>query len=440
LIGSFLSYVRLTTEALSRIELVLAATAIAAGLAFWTWADFSDAHSDARAKVAAAAVAVDELASRSLLAIDVVLETVVTRAAERGLDTLRSEPEQERLKRIARRLPETGTVFIADKAGDIVASTASSPVGGSIGDREWFGVLQDGKEEIHVGRALKGRSIHTMFFPVARAIRAPDGSFQGAAQVGVEVTYIAYLFRSLDVGSGAHLGLYGARDGKVVARYPMTEALLQETVSALPYFSAMSTPQTQSWTGWINDRGREDLVSARRLNGWPLIVSASLPKAAVYSGAWTRLLWRSLVSLADLIGAELEPYATGANTTLDGPIVHLAPDATHTMAMVIHELTTNAAKYGALSQPGGQVSVRWTLTAEHSPEATLKIQWVESGGPRVLASGRQGYGSRVIRDMLTYELGGNADLEFAPSGVRCTIELPALSIVEMGGSGGRIPS
>jgi two-component sensor histidine kinase len=88
--------------------------------------------------------------------------------------------------------------------------------------------------------------------------------------------------------------------------------------------------------------------------------------------------------------------------------------------MVIHELATNAAKYGALSRAGGHVSVRWAQTGD-----VLRIEWKETGGPRVEAPARQGYGSTLIRDLLTYEIGGSVDLEFETDGVRCTIQLPA---------------
>ena len=131
--------------------------------------------------------------------------------------------------------------------------------------------------------------------------------------------------------------------------------------------------------------------------------------------------WRG-VSLAALIRAELSPYATGENTKLDGPDVYLSPNATHGVAMVLHELSTNAAKYGALSQQSGQVSVQWTVTDEHSAAATLKIQWEESGGPKVTTPARQGHGTGVIRDLIGYELDGSVDLVFAPDGVRCSIE------------------
>jgi len=137
---------------------------------------------------------------------------------------------------------------------------------------------------------------------VARPIRGPTDDFIGAAQVGVEVTYFAHLFRSLDVGMGAHLGLYRTGDGALVAGYPNTPNLLHETVAALLYFKILARSQTESWTGWTRIgrlRGRpvEELVSARRLDGWPLIVIASLPSSHVYASAWTHLMWRSVIAM-----------------------------------------------------------------------------------------------------------------------------------------------
>ena len=100
--------------------------------------------------------------------------------------------------------------------------------------------------------------------------------------------------------------LSSTEDGAVVARFPMSEALLEERVSALPYFSVLATSGAESWTGWAvaePEVGGKHLVSARRLHGWPLIVTASIPGSAVYASSWTRLLWH--VILATLLVAAL---------------------------------------------------------------------------------------------------------------------------------------
>jgi len=131
--------------------------------------------------------------------------------------------------------------------------------------------------------------------------------------------------------------------------------------------------------------------------------------------------WKG-VSLNDLVRQELAPYVTAENTVAEGPYVELTATATQTMAMVLHELATNAAKYGALSKPLGSVSVRWDLRSNgHSP-AQLKLQWREEGGPLVAAPGRKGYGTSVIRELIPYELGGTVELEYRENGVSCIIE------------------
>ncbi|HYK51745.1 MAG TPA: HWE histidine kinase domain-containing protein, partial [Terriglobales bacterium] len=129
------------------------------------------------------------------------------------------------------------------------------------------------------------------------------------------------------------------------------------------------------------------------------------------------------VNLADLVRSQLAPYATAANTTIDGSDVTLSPTVTQAVAMALHELVTNAVKYGALSSPSGHVSVNW-----HQPvggEGTrVKIEWRESGGPSVVGPAKTGYGTTLIREMIPHELGGTVDLAFVSEGVCCQIEVP----------------
>ena len=89
------------------------------------------------------------------------------------------------------------------------------------------------------------------------------------------------------------------------------------------------------------------------------------------------------IPLAELVERELAPYATGANTEIGGPEVMLSAEAGQTMGMVLHELATNAAKYGALSIPSGRVSIRWRRPLNGSARDRLVFTWLESGGPLV---------------------------------------------------------
>jgi two-component sensor histidine kinase len=127
--------------------------------------------------------------------------------------------------------------------------------------------------------------------------------------------------------------------------------------------------------------------------------------------------------LTELVRHQLAPYATDANMTVSGPDVMLTAAATQAVAMVLHELVTNAAKYGALSSPDGRVSVHWDRPAD-AAGATLAIAWRETGGPPVAPSAQSGYGTSLIRDLIPHELGGTVDLVIAPEGVRCTIVIP----------------
>jgi two-component sensor histidine kinase len=93
--------------------------------------------------------------------------------------------------------------------------------------------------------------------------------------------------------------------------------------------------------------------------------------------------------------------------------------------MVFHELATNAAKFGALSTGTGHVSVRWTIRPNGHAESWLCIDWEESGGPNVVPPKRSGFGTSVVRELVSYELGGSANLAHLSEGVRCKLTIPA---------------
>jgi PAS domain S-box-containing protein len=133
--------------------------------------------------------------------------------------------------------------------------------------------------------------------------------------------------------------------------------------------------------------------------------------------------WRG-IPLNELVRRELAPYAAANNTQIDGPVVVLSAEAGQALAMVFHELATNAAKFGAVSTRTGRVAVCWCRRPNGQAEDRLCIRWEESGGPTVAEPTRFGYGTRVVRHMVPYELGGTVDLVHAPEGVRCEIELP----------------
>jgi PAS domain S-box-containing protein len=131
--------------------------------------------------------------------------------------------------------------------------------------------------------------------------------------------------------------------------------------------------------------------------------------------------WRG-ASLAEIVRREFAPYTRG-NTEARGPSVTLRAEATQAVATVLHELTTNAAKYGALSNQSGRVSVQWRWLQNGSNDRFL-LEWQETGGPPVLAPSRSGYGTSIIRELIPFELGGAVELSFAAEGTNCRLEIP----------------
>jgi two-component sensor histidine kinase len=132
--------------------------------------------------------------------------------------------------------------------------------------------------------------------------------------------------------------------------------------------------------------------------------------------------WQN-VGLSALVREQLAPYATGSNVTIEGEDIILGPAAIQALAMVLHELVTNAAKYGSLSVPDGRVCITWE-SVNLGAGAKLLFEWRELGGPPVQPEAPSGYGTRLIRNLIPHELGGKVDLLFTPDGVSCKIEIP----------------
>ena len=131
------------------------------------------------------------------------------------------------------------------------------------------------------------------------------------------------------------------------------------------------------------------------------------------------------VDLGELVRSELAFRAKDESAVIRGPAVDLAAEATQPVAIVLHELATNAAKYGALSHSHGRVTVRWRTQSNGSSGGKLVLEWRETGGPPLAVPNAPGFGTSVIRDLIPYELGGAVDYELAPEGARCKLEIPA---------------
>ncbi|MGC1941183.1 MAG: sensor histidine kinase [Pseudolabrys sp.] len=126
--------------------------------------------------------------------------------------------------------------------------------------------------------------------------------------------------------------------------------------------------------------------------------------------------------IGEVVAATLEPFASASphRIAFDGPSVPMSSRAVVMLSLVLHELATNAAKYGALSGPVGRVTVSWTL----EPHDTVKLNWRESGGPPVGKPDRVGFGSTLIEKGFTAQMGGSATLRYERDGLTCALEFP----------------
>ncbi|MBX9883085.1 MAG: PAS domain-containing protein [Sphingomonas sp.] len=135
--------------------------------------------------------------------------------------------------------------------------------------------------------------------------------------------------------------------------------------------------------------------------------------------------WSS-VDLAAIVARELEPYAgaTPDRCTASGPPVALAPETAQAFALVLHELATNAAKYGALSVTSGRVRIDWRIDQDQ-----LVLRWQEEGGPPVVPPAGRGFGSRLIEQSVTRSLDGMVRKDWAPDGLIATLSVPSARLL-----------
>jgi two-component sensor histidine kinase len=135
--------------------------------------------------------------------------------------------------------------------------------------------------------------------------------------------------------------------------------------------------------------------------------------------------WESadLAAIVDDVVAPYRDHPAGC-IRLEGGSVDLTPKAALTLSMVLHELAANAAEHGALSDPAGDLHLRWRVATDRAEAATLELDWRERGGPPVRPPARRGFGTRLLERGIGHELAGEARLAFDAGGVHCRISLP----------------
>jgi light-regulated signal transduction histidine kinase (bacteriophytochrome) len=166
-------------------------------------------------------------------------------------------------------------------------------------------------------------------------------------------------------------------------------------------------------------------ISAGSLSVFVEGLAARIQSMAKAHSLLSQSRWEG-VAIQRLLMDELAPYVRDNLFEIAGPDLILTPKSALALSLAIHELATNAAKYGALSSSEGRVAIRWT----QSDRGDLELSWMESGGPEVMAPTRRGFGSTLIERALAMETGGQANLRYLQTGVVCDIWLPPAALVQ----------
>ncbi|WP_349367415.1 HWE histidine kinase domain-containing protein [Salinarimonas sp.] len=166
-------------------------------------------------------------------------------------------------------------------------------------------------------------------------------------------------------------------------------------------------------------------ASAASLEAFTRTVQMRLHAMARTHDLLTRARWEG-ADLAQIVETESAPYGGRNRVRLDGPPAVLKPKTALSLSLAMHELATNAAKYGALSVSEGWVDVSWGVKPDCE---RLVLVWKERGGPRVEPPPRRGFGRTLLERSVAYEIDGRVTLDFAPEGLTCTAEIPVEQLV-----------
>jgi len=171
------------------------------------------------------------------------------------------------------------------------------------------------------------------------------------------------------------------------------------------------------------------LTKSENLAHYRSSVEGRIKALSVAHGILSQTRWEG-ADLRGLLDEELAPYKTNPEKiVLEGPDVMLGPTAAQTLALSLHELATNAAKYGALSSAAGRVELSWVVE-----DRNLIIHWREVGGPAIRTSGCKGFGTKIVVESIEKQLGGKVVYDWAADGLRCAISVPSDKIKEEGSS------
>jgi len=278
-------------------------------------------------------------------------------------------------------------------------------------ERPGYRVLRNGEEigatDLPLQRAVRGETVRDEELDV----RFDDGSS------------ITLLFEAAPIR-----GTLGRIEGGVCGAIDITERKRQQQHRELLLNEL--NHRVKNTLATVQSFAVQTLRSAPTLTDGRRAFEARLIALSNGHNVLTRENWEG-AGLHEVVAEALGAYVVDPQhprVRFEGPEIRLRPKTALAISMALHELATNAVKYGALSSQAGRVQLSWAV--EGKPRV-LKLNWTETGGPPVVAPGKRGFGSRLIERGLAQDLGGQVRLDFAPEGVSCAIEAP-LEEIEAG--------
>ena len=328
------------------------------------------------------------------------------------------ETNQEELKQLIERSRDP--IFVWDFDGGILDWNR--------GSEELYGFTRD--EAIGKGQQqLLGTAVPGSSFAVLKAQLLQEGSWAGELRQrtkgGQELTVESHLqFEDID---GRRLVLESARDMTApLAAEPRLRVLLGELTHRVR--NTLAVIQAIARHTIRNSKSKEDFGERFEARLSALASAHSLLVGSDWTGA----------DFAELSRQQLAPYLSDNSNRLQlqGPLLSLTADLVTPFGLVLHELATNAAKYGSLSVGTGTVSLSWTITSRNQ-QRIFKVVWAESGCPAAVEPTNDGLGSALIDRVIP---GAHVEREFRPDGLVCTVEMPLPAAMEAANSPNQIRS
>jgi two-component sensor histidine kinase len=282
---------------------VLYATAILFAFAIlvlrgaFLWIEYRTALTRAEAAMQDLALLMEEYTKRTLETSDLLSSEIITYVQSKGGAAALSETGAAGgfLSEVARRSSASQIFIITDRNGQVVASSVPQVSDGtSFADRTWFKAHRAGAES-YVGGAIAGRLSHELLYTYSRRISDANGNFDGVAQIGLRPSFLQNLSRPEAGSEHVILGIWG-RDGRVIARTGLTAEQIDSGIGHTVLFNEREAQPTGTYQEKDPVDGNTRIISFRRLERWPVTVTASIPVAAALA-SWTKgLYWSAAIA------------------------------------------------------------------------------------------------------------------------------------------------